>query len=93
MSSDKVTFIKETILSVLPDDSLVYVLDPNNDGEHFEALIISSSFDGLSLVKQHQLIMNALKSEFDSNTVHALALKTFTPEKWELKKDQFPLTH
>ena len=81
--------IEQTILSTLPD-ATVYVADPNNDGEHFQAIVISPSFEGLMLVKQHQLVMNALKEKFET-TVHALALKTFTPEKWENEKHHYPI--
>ena len=55
------------------------IADPNNDGQHFEALVISPTFEGLSLVKQHQLVYSALKEELASEAIHALALKTETP--------------
>jgi len=73
--------IETTIKSRLPD-AIVMVKDPQNDGQHFEALVVSAQFEGLSLVKQHQLVMNALKEQF-KETVHALALKTLTPSQWE----------
>ncbi|MEM9772260.1 MAG: BolA family protein, partial [Cyanobacteria bacterium P01_D01_bin.73] len=38
---------------------------------------------GKSLVKQHQLVYGALQEELDSNAIHALALKTYTPEAWQ----------
>ena len=79
--------IRETILKEIPG-AIVYVDDPNNDGEHFQAIVISETFNSLSLVKQHQLVMNSLKQEF-ATRVHALQLKTFTPEKWEQQKDQY----
>ena len=81
--------IKEKIHTALPD-ATIYVLDPNQDGEHFEALVISNTFAGLPLVKQHQVVMNALKDEFKER-VHALALKTFSPEKGANEKHKFPL--
>ena len=73
--------IQNAIQSAIPD-ARVAVVDPYNDGQHFEAYVVSSSFEGLPLVRQHQLVLNSLKDEFASNVVHALALKTFTPEKW-----------
>ena len=79
--------IIDTIIAALPDAS-VYVADP--DGEHFEALVISPSFEEMSLVKQHQSVMKPLKSHFDTS-VHALALKTFTPKQWEEKKHLYDL--
>lgn len=81
--------IKSKIQETLPD-ATIYVSDPNNDGEHFQAIVISPTFEGLSLVKQHQLVMNALKEEFKEK-VHALALKTMTPEKWNTKTMDQPI--
>ena len=88
---DLTTAIKCKIEEALPG-AIIYVVDPHQDGEHFEALVISDTFVGLPLVKQHQVVMNALKDEFKER-VHALALKTFTPEKWESEKHRFPLAN
>jgi len=76
--------IESIIYEALPD-ATVFVANPDNDGKHFEALVISPSFQTMTLVKQHQVVMNALKSALETQ-VHALALKTFTPEKWNEKK-------
>ena len=50
-----------------------------NGNDHLQVTVISSEFDGLSLVKQHQLVYSALKTELASEAIHALALKTQTP--------------
>ena len=83
--------IREAILKTIPD-AQVAVLDPNRDGHHFEAIVISPAFEGLSLVKQHRLVLNALKEEFSSDAVHALSLKTFTPEKWAQQQARYNVT-
>jgi len=85
-----ITDIKQAIREALPD-SEVHVLDPMNDGVHLHALVISPSFRAIPLFKQHQAVMHALSDHFDSTALHALGLKTFTPEKWEQQKDQFPI--
>lgn len=82
--------IKQTIESAVPD-STAFVLDPMNDGQHLQALVVSSAFEGMLLVRQHRLVMNALKDAFGSDTVHALGLKTFTPAKWDEAKSNFGL--
>ena len=38
------------------------------------------------MIKQHQLVYGALQEAMDSEAIHALALKTFTPEAWETEK-------
>ena len=47
--------------------------------DHLQVTVISSEFVGLSLVKQHKLVYSALKEELASEAIHALALKTETP--------------
>ena len=59
-------------------DSEVFVENLKGD-DHLQVTVISSEFNGLSLVKQHQLVYSALKEELASEAIHALALKTGTP--------------
>ena len=47
--------------------------------DHLQVTVITSEFNGLSLVKQHQLVYAALKEELASEAIHALVLKTETP--------------
>ena len=47
--------------------------------DHLQVTVISSEFNGLSLVKQHQLVYSALKEQLASEAIHALALKTEPP--------------
>ncbi len=61
----------------LPDSQVTVENLKGND--HLQVTVISSMFDGLSLVKQHQLVYAALKEELASEAIHALALKTKTP--------------
>ena len=58
-------------------DSEVFVENLKGD-DHLQVTVISSEFNGLSLVKQHQLVYSALKEELASEAIHALALKTVT---------------
>ena len=58
-------------------NSQVYVENLKGD-DHLQVTVISSEFNGLSLVKQHQLVYSALKEELASEAIHALALKTKT---------------
>ena len=53
----------------------VEVENPGCDGLHFEALVISPKFEGLSILKQHQMVMEPLREAFKSK-LHALKLKT-----------------
>ena len=81
--------IKKTIEAAL-EGATAHVLDPMNDGQHLQAIVISAAFESLPLVKQHQMVMKPLKDAF-AQSVHALGLKTFTPAKWDEVKDQYKM--
>ena len=76
----------QTIIEKAVPNATVRIRDPLNDGQHLEAIVISPAFEGMPLVKQHQMVMGALKAAL-ATSVHAMALKTFTPAKWELIKN------
>ncbi|BAC08427.1 BolA family protein [Thermosynechococcus vestitus] len=69
------------IQSRLPD-AFVQVQDLTGGGDHYEAVVVSAAFEGKRLVQQHQLVYSSLKDLMASNELHALALKTYTPEQW-----------
>jgi acid stress-induced BolA-like protein IbaG/YrbA len=57
------------------------------DGIHFQATVISPTFSGLSMVKRHQQVYQTLGERLRSE-IHALALKTLTPEEWRSAREQ-----
>lgn len=50
-------------------------------GTHFEVVVVSTDFFGLSRIKRHQKIYKILADELQAG-VHALALTTLTPEEY-----------
>jgi len=52
-----------------------------DDGQHFEAVVVSPEFTGKTLVQQHQLVYRALGANMRDGVIHALSLKTLTPEQ------------
>jgi len=53
-------------------------VDVIGDGQHFQALIVSSAFEGRSRVQRHQLVYRAL-GERMREEIHALSMQTLTP--------------
>jgi acid stress-induced BolA-like protein IbaG/YrbA len=51
------------------------------DGQHWEAVIVSPAFEGLSRVRQHQLVYAALGDRMREE-IHALSMKTYSPDEW-----------
>ncbi len=54
----------------------------DGDGAHFEALIVSSVFEGLSRIQRQQAVYKALGGRMESGEIHALSMRTLTPEEW-----------
>lgn len=53
-----------------------------DDEDHLAAVVVSPAFEGEPLVQQHQLVYDAL-GEHMTTDIHALELKTYTPEEYE----------
>lgn len=53
------------------------------DGRHFQAVVICDAFAGKTMLEQHRLVYSVLGDRFDTDALHALSLKTYTPEQWE----------
>ncbi len=45
-------------------------------------MVVSSVFDGERSVRRHQLVYGTLGGRVGTD-IHALALKTLTPEEWQ----------
>jgi len=57
-------------------------LDVEGDGQHFTALIVSPAFAGKRLIQRHQLVYAALGERMKAE-IHALSMKTLTPEEFQ----------
>lgn len=76
--------VKQQIEAVLPDAEVM--VNDLGGGDHLEAVVVSEAFVNQSRVKQHQMVYGALQDALASEAIHALALKTFTPDAWELAR-------
>ena len=52
------------------------------DGRHFDAVVVSERFEGMSRIQRHQLVFAAVKQHLSDDAIHALSLKTYTPNDW-----------
>jgi len=73
---------------VLPSDIEKYISDGmscehvevDGDGRHFQAVIVSTEFEGKRPIQRHQLVYAALGDRMREE-IHALSMKTLTPEE------------
>jgi stress-induced morphogen len=76
--------MKDTIPKLIRDqipDAKVEVHDVTGSNNHFSLLVVSDSFTGMPLIKQHQTVMNILKDALKEK-IHAVQIKTLTFEKY-----------
>ena len=52
------------------------------DGRHWYATIVSGAFEGKRLIARHQQVYATLGSRMQTDEVHALSMKTYTPSEW-----------
>ncbi|WP_347301940.1 BolA family transcriptional regulator [Croceibacterium sp. TMG7-5b_MA50] len=69
--------IEALIRAALPDAD-VAIDDLAGDGDHYRARVTSASFAGLSRVKQHKLVYDALGGRMGGE-LHALQVVTAVP--------------
>ena len=55
------------------------------DGRHFEALIVSAAFEGQSRIARHQRVYAALGDRMRQE-IHALSMRTLTPEEYRAQQ-------
>lgn len=72
----------ETMRQLIADALPCEHLDVQGDGRHWFATIVSSVFAGKRLIARHQMVYAALDERLQNDEVHALSMKTLTPEEW-----------
>lgn len=70
-------------IEMLGPGTQVRMVDLTGTQDHWQAIIVSPAFTGKSMVEQHRMVFALFKDEVASNDVHALTLKTYTPEQHE----------
>ena len=70
--------VESAIQSAIPD-ARVTVEDLTGGGDYLQVSVVSAAFEGLSRIRQHQLVYGALQQELASEAIHALALTTAVP--------------
>jgi acid stress-induced BolA-like protein IbaG/YrbA len=72
----------ESIKQSIEQGMQVAHLEVAGDGQHFEALVVSEEFAGMSRVQRHQRVYKTLGDRMREE-IHALSMKTLTPQEWQ----------
>jgi acid stress-induced BolA-like protein IbaG/YrbA len=73
--------IKQIIESHLPGSEVL----PSGEGCNFNVTVVSEVFSGMLPVKKQQLIYDCLTEYIADGSIHAIGIKTYTPQQWEQK--------
>lgn len=60
----------------------------NGDGRHFNAIIVSKEFEGLSTLKRQQKVYAFLSEKIANGELHAFNMKTYTPAEWQQQQEK-----
>ena len=74
-----INLIKELVKESI-NDAYIEVFDTTGTGDHFKVVVISSIFEGMSLIDRHKLIYKSL-NQYLTKEIHALQLETKTKEE------------
>jgi len=55
----------------------------SGDGSHFEAIVVGDVFADKSMVEKQRMVYATVNDRIASGELHALSIKTYTPEQWE----------
>jgi len=72
----------ELVRQYIADNLECQHLEVYGDGAHFEALIVSSVFEGQRTLARHQTVYRALGDRMKAE-IHALSMRTLTPAEYE----------
>lgn len=76
------TQLKQRLESLAPQ-TYAEVTDLTGTQDHYQALVVSPVFAGKMTIEQHRLVFGLVQAEVNSGEVHALTLKTYTPEQYQ----------
>lgn len=74
--------LKERIEKLSPETQ-VEVNDLTGTMDHYQAIVVSPVFSNKMMIEQHRMVFKLVQAEVDSGELHALTLKTYTPEQYE----------
>ena len=78
--------INDWIEQVLTDALAAEQVLVGGDGRHFDITVVSTQFEGQRPVKKQQLVYAALNEKIADGTIHAVMMKTLTPEEWQAQQ-------
>lgn len=79
--------LEEKIRAGIPNCDYVKVVDLSDGcGSKFDIIVVSSEFMGKTIIAQHRAVNKAIEEE--RKHIHAITVKTKTPESWQQEQEE-----
>jgi acid stress-induced BolA-like protein IbaG/YrbA len=72
------TEVRDLVQAALPGADV----SVEGEGCNFTVIAVSTAFEGLPLVRRQQRVLHALQAVLASGALHAITVKTHTPDEW-----------
>lgn len=72
----------QEIKSLIESSMSTQLVETEAEGSHVKITVVSKDFDGLNTLKRQQKIYALLQDAISSGAIHAVHMKTFTPDQW-----------
>ncbi|KAH6563543.1 hypothetical protein BASA50_002574 [Batrachochytrium salamandrivorans] len=77
----------ETLFTEKLAPSYLQIQDTSDGcGQSYDVLIVSTMFEGKSVLQRHRLVNDTAKAEIAQ--IHAFSQKTYTPEQWRILSEK-----
>lgn len=70
--------VEALIKSELQDAEVIV----EGEGCSFSVVVVSAQFEGCSLLKKQQMVLDSVKESLATGELHAITVKSYTPEEW-----------
>jgi acid stress-induced BolA-like protein IbaG/YrbA len=78
----------EEIQQLIESGMKTDIVRVKGDGKHFTAVIVSPDFKGKSRLDRQRTVFATLQEALASERLHAITLKTYTPDEWHNLDEQ-----
>lgn len=76
----------DTLKQIISEQLDCTLIELEGDGRHWFATIVSPDFEGLRPIARHQRVYATLGQRIQTDEVHALSMKTYTPAEWQQRQ-------
>jgi acid stress-induced BolA-like protein IbaG/YrbA len=80
--SERDTVTSEELQAIIAAGLPCEHIELTGDGRHWYATVVSAAFEGKRLIQRHQQVYATLGARMQTDEVHALSMKTYTPAEW-----------